>query len=1125
MRVFDERSHKIACYIALIALAITLVAARSAYAAPLAPIITPSGGYFKGYSESSINCFTPNVTIYYTTDGTTPTTSSPVYTEGTVLSFTHSATVKAFANDGSSSSGIATASYTIGTLATAAAPVISPDGSATTGSATVMLSCPTPGSAIYYTTDGSVPSTSSMLYTGAFSVSGSPVSVRAIAVASGYANSPIKSAVFSTGLVSSAVAPAISPNGGSFTGWKSVSLSTTTSNAVIRYTLDGSTPTSKSTAYLAPFLVCTYTLVTAKTFAAGLADSAPTAATFTADTTSPTVFDVSASGVLPSNPDNTAALQALLTSVQNLNHPSNPRRVKVVFPAGVYNFAGGLTLGNANNIDIDGQGSTWLFSNNGTATCFALGLGAPCANITIENLIVDQVTPPDVPGFVTASATIAGKNQIDFLIDTGIPWTSGEVINQGVLQYDPVQKLPWIGAFFDDYTGSNVTPTILGSRKIRMTLPRSSVANGTYLNFRRLGLNHTFKIQNVTGLNISNVRLYSGYNFGIAGSWNENISISNLAVVRSPTSVSMTTNEADATHWFNNKGTLTYTDCDIENQGDDMVNVHGSYYTVTAQSGNTVTIINSLSTTQSPNVSVGELVEFRSGSTLVPSTPMVVTAVAKSGTAPAITTMTFASAPPALTLNTDVCDSLTWLPSTVNYARCTFVGGRAHGIKIQTPNTTIKNCRFFNVSAMAVDISTAVSTWQESTGVSNANVLNNSMENCNYLYPTSAYGGTIAVFANNNTNHPGSSSVLGQIAIADNTIVNTDYPGMTFNSANDVDVINNTLTNVSNASGAQPNNAYSIYLSNAANVRFTGNAQTTGNYLKSTPVAWMPAAPTGGYNSQPFLIGFSQTSAHNVKWSYSWNCQDALPTGETPFVSICNSAGTVVYSPGTGGMGDPATWDNGSRIVSAAVSSDLTTVADGTYTVRMGLANSGGTRLKLVGSDDGTQRIIVGTLVISGSGSAITFTSTQLDIRPRINMFKQTGSRTFQMSTSWENHDNAPAGYSTVANICDATGTSLFSFSTGSTTDPSTWTLGKTILSGNVFITLPGIGTLPDASTYTIRLGLVNAASALLPLFGNTDSSSRIIDASFSSLTGASKTIGWDAGTTSGITLTGNTGF
>ena len=55
----------------------------------------------------------------------------------------------------------------------------------------VTLTSPTPGASIYYTTDGSTPNTTSTLYTGPILVNKTNMVIKAIAVKSGYTNSPI----------------------------------------------------------------------------------------------------------------------------------------------------------------------------------------------------------------------------------------------------------------------------------------------------------------------------------------------------------------------------------------------------------------------------------------------------------------------------------------------------------------------------------------------------------------------------------------------------------------------------------------------------------------------------------------------------------------------------------------------------------------------------------------------------------------------------------------------------------------------------------------------------------------------------------------------------------------------
>lgn len=76
-------------------------------------------------------------------------------------------------------------------------------------------------------------------------------------------------------------APTFSPNGGTFSVAQTVTLTSATSGATIRYTTDGSTPTASSPAYAAPLTVSATQTLRAIASKAGLTDSSVASATFT----------------------------------------------------------------------------------------------------------------------------------------------------------------------------------------------------------------------------------------------------------------------------------------------------------------------------------------------------------------------------------------------------------------------------------------------------------------------------------------------------------------------------------------------------------------------------------------------------------------------------------------------------------------------------------------------------------------------------------------------------------------------------------------------------------------------------------------------------------------------------
>ena len=81
--------------------------------------------------------------------------------------------------------------------------------------------------------------------------------------------------------------PTFSPAGGTYTSAQNVIISTTTPNATIRYTTNGSEPTSSSTAYSSPFSVSSTTTIKAKGFKDGWTPSATASATYTIEPTPP----------------------------------------------------------------------------------------------------------------------------------------------------------------------------------------------------------------------------------------------------------------------------------------------------------------------------------------------------------------------------------------------------------------------------------------------------------------------------------------------------------------------------------------------------------------------------------------------------------------------------------------------------------------------------------------------------------------------------------------------------------------------------------------------------------------------------------------------------------------------
>jgi hypothetical protein len=153
------------------------------------PIVSPASQSFNPSIQVTITDSTLGASIYYTTDGTTPTTASTKYASPFTLTTT--STVNAIAaGTGLLESPEASATYTLTTQV--ATPIFTPAPGSYTTVQSVTISTTTPGATIYYTTDGTTPTTSSTKYTGLVSI-GVTETLSAIAVASGLSSSPIAS--------------------------------------------------------------------------------------------------------------------------------------------------------------------------------------------------------------------------------------------------------------------------------------------------------------------------------------------------------------------------------------------------------------------------------------------------------------------------------------------------------------------------------------------------------------------------------------------------------------------------------------------------------------------------------------------------------------------------------------------------------------------------------------------------------------------------------------------------------------------------------------------------------------------------------------------------------------------
>jgi hypothetical protein len=203
--------------------------------------------------------------------------SGPATVSGSTLTITGVGTVVVASNQaGNINYTVATQvtqSIVVNVIGAAATPTFSPVAGTYTASQTVMISDATAGATIYYTTNGTTPTTSSTVYSGAIPVA-STETLEAIATATGYSTSAVATAAYTISIPTNPV-PAINGISPAFTDAGGV---------VFTLTVNGSGFIASSTAYWgASALTTTYVSATQ------LSAQVPAADIATAETSAITV--------------------------------------------------------------------------------------------------------------------------------------------------------------------------------------------------------------------------------------------------------------------------------------------------------------------------------------------------------------------------------------------------------------------------------------------------------------------------------------------------------------------------------------------------------------------------------------------------------------------------------------------------------------------------------------------------------------------------------------------------------------------------------------------------------------------------------------------------------------------
>lgn len=207
----------------------------------------------QGTKSFSLVSDTAGAEIRYTTDGSTPTSSSTKYTQAFSLAQDNSQeyksyTVKAIAYVNGVASSIM--SITLKVYRVAATPTFGVSAGTYNATQSVSLTCATDSAAIYYTTDGSTPVPSeadqqgkaTKTYSSAIAVNVT-TTIKALSVKSNWVNSPVTTATYTLAVS----APSISASGGQYDTSRTITINKPSNATKLYYKKTGDSGWSETT--------------------------------------------------------------------------------------------------------------------------------------------------------------------------------------------------------------------------------------------------------------------------------------------------------------------------------------------------------------------------------------------------------------------------------------------------------------------------------------------------------------------------------------------------------------------------------------------------------------------------------------------------------------------------------------------------------------------------------------------------------------------------------------------------------------------------------------------------------------------------------------------------------------
>jgi hypothetical protein len=409
-------------------------------------------------------------------------------------------------------------------------------------------------------------------------------------------------------------------------------------------------------------------------------------------------FSVSNYGAYPNdNLDDTNGIQLAINQAirSGLNN-------SIVFGFGIYNLSSEITILNATNLTVTGQGidKTFLIGN----TPSSIFLVEFCQGLTISSLSIDYDPLPFTAGYVIN----VNETYLDLQVKSPHQTNVNEQV-QAILRYDPIAMRPAFGLNtyeiyqtpFRNATTILVSPGIL---RIPLNFPSKFVV-GDAIVVRYAFENHVISEKDSQDLTIESINIYTSWCMGFTAGRTKRLNIINCNVIRRDERWMSTI--ADCMHFMDTREYISISNSKCSSMGDDGLNIHATYFTVKQIINSTTLIVQTSLFPTILNVGIGTDLEFSRNQQ--PFTPHAKGRV--------ISTKIYDSTSQIFTFNNpvdaDINDYvvISDTPQVV-ITNFTVENNRARGILLETRNVLVKQSIFNRTSGPAILFQPSLS-WHE----------------------------------------------------------------------------------------------------------------------------------------------------------------------------------------------------------------------------------------------------------------------------------------------------------------------------------------------------------------------------------------------------------------------------